>query len=167
MRKKTIACISLICLILVLIFSINLRRENTQQYIAEPPSVNTEGLNYPEKIEMLYSEEEVIACAKLIYGEYGADYVSDEEKAKVICTLVNRTKSDKWINYIGSDDLMTQLTAPNQFCYYSSFPVTDRHYRVAYDVLWRASQIEQGCKGIRWECDTLNFRGDGIKNHFY
>lgn len=133
----------------------------------EPPTVCTDGLIEQERIEMLYTEEEVIACAKLIYGEYGADWVSDTEKAKVVCTLVNRTHSSKWVGYVGSSELMDQLTAPNQFYYIPSFPCTDRHYRIAYDVLWRASQIEQGCEGIKWECDTLNYRGDGNKNHFY
>lgn len=133
----------------------------------EPPAVCTDGLIEQKRIEMLYTEEEVIACAKLIYGEYGADWVSDTEKAKVVCTLVNRTHSSKWVGYVGSSELMAQLTAPNQFYYIPSFPCTDRHYRIAYDVLWRASQIEQGCEGIRWECDTLNYRGDGMKNHFY
>ena len=116
---------------------------------------------------MLYTEEEVIACAKLIYGEYGADWVSDYEKAKVVCTLVNRTNSSKWVNYVGSSELMAQLTYPNQFYYYESFPVTDRHYRVAYDVLWRASQIAQGCEGITWETNALSYWGDGKINHFY
>lgn len=116
---------------------------------------------------MLYSEEEVRACAKLIYGEYGADWVTDSEKAKVVCTLVNRTHSPRWIAYVGSADLMTQLTCPDQFYYYSWFPVTDRHYKIAYDVLWRASKIAQGAENVEWECDTLNYQGNGMTNHFY
>lgn len=133
----------------------------------QPPTVDMSGLKSQKQIEMLYTDEEVRACAKLIYGEYGADWVSDSEKAKVVCTLVNRTKSARWINYVGSDALMAQLTYPSQFYYYESFPVTERHYRVAYDVLWRASQIAQGCEGITWETDTLNYWGDGQVNHFY
>lgn len=134
---------------------------------AQPPEVDMAGLLQQKQIKMLYSEEEVRACAKLIYGEYGADWVSDSEKAKVVCTLVNRTKSTRWINYVGSDELMVQLTYPSQFYYYESFPVTERHYRVAYDVLWRASQIAQGCEGITWETDALSYWGDGSINHFY
>lgn len=133
----------------------------------EPPDVCTDGLIEQKRIEMLYTEEEVIACAKLIYGEYGADWVSDTEKAKVVCTLVNRTHSGKCVDYVDSSELMAQLTAQNQFYYHPSFPVTERHYRIAYDVLWRASQIEQGCEGIKWECDTLSYSGDGSYNHFY
>ena len=133
----------------------------------QPPSVDTAGLKSQKRIEMLYTEEEVIACAKLIYGEYGADWVSDSEKAKVVCTLVNRTWSTKWVNYVGSSELMAQLTHPNQFYYIPSFPCTDRHYRVAYDVLWRASQIAQGCEGITWETNALSYWGDGSINHFY
>ena len=133
----------------------------------QPPSVDTSGLKSQKRIEMLYTEEEVIACAKLIYGEYGADWVSDSEKAKVVCTLVNRTWSAKWVNYVGSSELMAQLTYPSQFYYIPSFPCTDRHYRVAYDVLWRASQIAQGCEGIAWETNALSYWGDGNINHFY
>lgn len=133
----------------------------------QPPSVDTAGLKSQKRIEMLYTEEEVIACAKLIYGEYGADWVSDYEKAKVVCTLVNRTHSPKWVNYVGSSELMAQLTSPNQFHYIPSFPCTDRHYRIAYDVLWRASQITQGCEGITWETNALSYWGDGNINHFY
>lgn len=135
--------------------------------MVEPPTVDCSGLKHPKQYEMLYTEEEVVACAKLIYGEYGADWVTDTEKAKVVCTLVNRTHSGKWISYVGSSDLMAQLTAPNQFYYLSCFPCTDRHYRIAYDVLWRASQIAQGCEGIRWETDALRYWGDGWKNYFY
>ena len=133
----------------------------------QPPSVDTAGLKSQKRIEMLYTEEEVIACAKLIYGEYGADWVSDYEKAKVVCTLVNRTWSTKWVNYVGSSELMAQLTYPSQFHYIPSFPCTDRHYRVAYDVLWRASQIAQSCEGITWETNALSYWGDGSINHFY
>lgn len=132
----------------------------------QPPSVDTAGLKSQKRIEMLYTEEEIIACAKLIYGEYGADWVSDYEKAKVVCTLVNRTWSTKWVNYVGSSELMAQLTYPDQFHYIPYFPCTDRHYRIAYDVLWRASQIAQGCEGIPWETNALSYWGDGNINHF-
>lgn len=132
----------------------------------QPPAVDTAGLKSQKRIEMLYTEEEVVACAKLIYGEYGADWVSDSEKAKVVCTLVNRTWSTKWVNYVGSSELMAQLTYPSQFYYMPYFPCTDRHYRIAYDVLWRASQIAQGCEGITWETNALSYWGDGNINHF-
>lgn len=175
MRKKT-QVISTLAIGLGLVFSATyLQPETTTEPIyvsvpdlsGQPPSVDTSGLKSQKRIEMLYTEEEVIACAKLIYGEYGADWVSDSEKAKVVCTLVNRTWSTKWVNYVGSSELMAQLTYPDQFYYIPSFPCTDRHYRVAYDVLWRASQIAQGCEGILWETNALSYWGDGSINHFY
>ena len=178
MRKKTQALtfgLSTLAVGLVLVFSATYLKpeattEPTPVYYersGQPPSVDTSGLKSQRRIEMLYTEEEVIACAKLIYGEYGADWVSDYEKAKVVCTLVNRTWSTKWVNYVGSSELMAQLTYPDQFHYIPSFPCTDRHYRVAYDVLWRASQIAQGCEGITWETNALSYWGDGSINHFY
>ena len=177
MRKKTQALtlgLSTLAIGLGLVFSATYLKpaattESTPFYYSDPgqpPSVDTAGLKSQKRIEMLYTEEEVIACAKLIYGEYGADWVSDYEKAKVVCTLVNRTNSPRWVNYVGSSELMVQLTYPDQFHYIPSFPCTDRHYRVAYDVLWRASQIAQGCEGITWETNALSYWGDGKINHF-
>ena len=174
MRKKTQALtlgLSTLAIGLGLVFSATYPQPaaTTVYYelSGQPPSVDTAGLKSQKRIEMLYTEEEVIACAKLIYGEYGADWVSDYEKAKVVCTLVNRTWSTKWVNYVGSSELMAQLTYPSQFHYIPSFPCTDRHYRVAYDVLWRASQIAQSCEGITWETNALSYWGDGSINHFY
>ena len=134
---------------------------------AEPPELNMSGLLHQKQIKMLYSEEEVNAIAKLIYGEIGADSATDEEKEWVAATPHNRTKNIKWVSYVGSDDMMTQLTYPSQFYYNEAFPVTERHYRIAYDILWRASQIEQGCKGIPWPHSYCCYWGDGTHNHFY
>ena len=134
---------------------------------AEPPELNTSGLLHQKQIKMLYSEEEVNAIAKLIYGEIGANSATDEEKAWVAATPHNRTKSMKWVSYVGSDNMMTQLTYPDQFYYSDAFPVTERHYKIAYDILWRASQIEQGCEGIPWPHSYCCYWGDGTHNHFY
>lgn len=134
---------------------------------AEPPELNMSGLLHQKQIKMLYSEEEINAIAKLIYGEIGADSATDEEKAWVAATPYNRTKSMKWVSYVGSDDMMTQLTYPNQFYYNEAFPVTERHYKIAYDMLWRASQIEQGCKDVPWPHNYCCYWGDGTHNHFY
>lgn len=134
---------------------------------AKPPELNMSGLLHQKQIKMLYSEEEVNAIAKLIYGEIGADSATDEEKAWVAATPYNRTKSMKWVSYVGSDNMMTQLTYPHQFYYSAAFPVTERHYRIAYDILWRASQIEQGCEGVPWPHDYCSYWGDGTHNHFY
>ena len=134
MRKKTQALtlgLSTLAIGLGLVFSATYPQPAATpvyyELSGQPPSVDTAGLKSQKRIEMLYTEEEVIACAKLIYGEYGADWVSDSEKAKVVCTLVNRTWSTKWVNYVGSSELMAQLTHPNQFYYIPSFPCTDRH----------------------------------------
>lgn len=134
---------------------------------AKPPELNMSGLLHQKQIKMLYSEEEVNAIAKLIYGEIGADSATDEEKAWVAATPYNRTKSMKWVSYVGSDDMMTQLTYPDQFYYNEAFPVTERHYKIAYDILWYASQIEQGCEGVPWPHNYCCYWGDGTHNHFY
>lgn len=166
-KLEFIYCILLCGLLAVLLVFIGGDAEAEEVVTIEPPTVDYSGLKAQEHYEMLYTEEEVRACAKLIYGEYGADWVSDTEKAKVVCTLVNRTHSAKWIAYVGSADLMAQLTCPNQFYYSPSFPCTDRHYKVAYDVLWRASKIAQGAEDVTWETEGLRYWGDGMKNHFW
>lgn len=167
-RKKTkVLTLSLLTLIigLGLVFSITFTNDPLAS--AKPPELNMSGLLHQKQIKMLYSEEEVNAIAKLIYGEIGADSATDEEKEWVAATPYNRTKSTKWVSYVGSDGMMTQLTHPNQFYYSEAFPVTERHYRIAYDILWRASQIEQGCEGILWPHSYCCYWGDGTHNHFY
>ena len=152
---------------LSLVFSIAEHHLDKLSEPIQPPELNMSGLLHQKQIKMLYSEEEVNAIAKLIYGEIGADSATDEEKAWVAATPYNRTKSMKWVSYVGSDDMMTQLTYPDQFYYNEAFPVTERHYKIAYDILWYASQIEQGCEGVPWPHNYCCYWGDGTHNHFY
>ena len=167
-RKKTkVLTLSLLTLTIVLSLVFSNTFTNDPLAGAEPPELNMSGLLHQKQIKMLYNEEEVNAIAKLIYGEIGADSATDEEKEWVAATPYNRTKSMKWVSYVGSDDMITQLTYPDQFYYNEAFPVTERHYKIAYDILWRASQIEQGCKGISWPHSYCCYWGDGTRNHFY
>ena len=167
-KTKTLALRLLTLAIgLGLIFSVAEHHLDALSEPIQPPELNMSGLLHQKQIKMLYSEEEVNAIAKLIYGEIGADSATDEEKEWVAATPYNRTKSIKWVSYVGSDDMMTQLTYPDQFYYSETFPVTERHYKIAYDILWRASQIEQGCKGIPWPHSYCCYWGDGTHNHFY
>ena len=86
---------------LSLIFSIAEHHFHTSTFTidplagAKPPELNMSGLLHQKQIKMLYSEEEVNAIAKLIYGEIGADSATDEEKEWVAATPYNRTKSMK------------------------------------------------------------------------
>ena len=168
MRKKTkTLALKLLMLAIGLSLVFSNTFTNDPLVSAEPPELNMSGLLHQKQIKMLYNEEEVNAIAKLIYGEIGANSATDEEKAWVAATPYNRTKSIKWVSYVGSDDMMTQLTYPNQFYYSAAFPVTERHYKIAYDILWYASQIEQGCEGVPWPHDYCSYWGDGTHNHFY
>ena len=167
-RKKTkVLTLSLLTLTIVLSLVLSITSTNDPLAGAKPPELNMSGLLHQKQIKMLYSEEEVNAIAKLIYGEIGADSATDEEKEWVAATPYNRTKSIKWVSYVGSDNMMTQLTYPDQFYYNEAFPVTERHYKIAYDILWRASQIEQECEGILWPHSYCSYWGDGTHNHFY
>lgn len=135
--------------------------------LCTPPEVNYDGLLQQQKIEMLYTEEEIIAAAQMLHNEYGSSWVEYHEKAKVICTVCNRLKSSRWVAYYG-DSFMSQISAPNQYLGYNPYGAyTEYEYNIAYDVLWRDSQIQQGCEGICWETNCCCFWGDGHINHFY
>lgn len=133
---------------------------------SEPPAVNTEGLCEPPRIEMLYTDEEVYIAAQMICGEAGSDWISDEEMAKVLCVACNRLHNSRYAVY--GDTLTEQITYPYQFVGWHSWNVpSERHLRVAYSVLWRDSQRQQGCEGVPWETNCCAFYGANGQNHFY
>ena len=150
-----------------LITSILIALGFVQPLLCEPPTVCTDGLREQERIEMLYTEEEVIAGAIMLHYEYGSSWVEYHEKAKVICTVCNRLKSPRWVSYAGNT-FMAQISAPNQYLGYKpNGTYTDYEYQISRDVLWRDSQIQQGCDGVTWETYCCSFYGDGKYNHFY
>ena len=158
-------CIALCALMALLLIWLGTDAE--ADAVIEPPAVDCSGLKTQEHYEMLYSVEEVVAAATMLHYEYGSSWVDYHEKAKVICTVCNRLKSPRWIAYAG-DTFMGQISAPNQYLgYIPNGNYTDYEYRIAYDVLFRDSKIQQGCTDVLWETDCCSFWGDGMKNHFY
>ena len=126
-----------------------------QQMVAapEPPAE-------PE-YEMYFSEDDVVAMAKMLWGEARGCALDNQQKA-VWCVL-NRVDDPRF-----PDTIQGVLSQPFQFHGYSpNFPVTDELYAVALDVLTRWSMEKQSVTVERELPNTyLWFTGDGVQNHF-
>ena len=130
-----------------------------------PPEVNTEGLcvqtvKEPE-YEMYYTDADVVAIAKMLYGESRGCSIDNQQKA-VWCVL-NRVDADGF-----PDTIIGVLSQPNQFHGYSAaFPVWDELTAVAEDVLTRWSLEKQGVAVNReLPKSFLYFTGTGRENIF-
>lgn len=130
-----------------------------------PPEVNTEGLCvYTVKeptYDMYYTDADVVAIAKMLYGESRGCSIDNQQKA-VWCVL-NRVDADGF-----PDTIIGVLSQPNQFHGYSTaFPVWDELTSVAEDVLTRWSLEKQGVAVNReLPKSYLYFTGTGRENIF-
>ena len=130
-----------------------------------PPEVNTEGLCvYTVKeptYEMYYTDADVVAIAKMLYGESRGCSIDNQQKT-VWCVL-NRVDADDF-----PDTIIGVLSQPNQFHGYSTaFPVWDELTAVAEDVLTRWSLEKQGVAVNReLPKSYLYFTGTGRENIF-
>ena len=126
-----------------------------QQMVAEPePSAEPE-------YEMYFTEDDVIAMAKMLWGEARGCALDNQQKA-VWCVL-NRVDDPRF-----PDTILGVLSQPSQFHGYSpDFPVWDELKEVARDVLTRWSLEKQGVTVEReLPPEYIFFTGDGIQNHF-
>lgn len=103
------------------------------------------------------TQAEFYMLANLVAHEYGADLVATAEKAKVVMTVMNRVRSNKFPNTIREVILQR-----NQYCW-----VPDSYY-------WR--RVTQDCKDAvtyyfnhqsEFSTNLYSFYGDGYRNHFY
>ena len=130
-----------------------------------PPEVNTEGLCvYTVKeptYEMYYTHDDVIAIAKMLYGESRGCSIDNQQKA--VWCVPNRVDADGF-----PDTIIGVLSQPNQFHGYSAaFPVWDELTAVAEDVLTRWSLEKQGVAVNReLPKSYLYFTGTGRENIF-
>ena len=130
-----------------------------------PPEVNTEGLCVQTvkepTYEMYYTQDDVIAVAKMLYGESRGCTIDNQQKA-VWCVL-NRVDADGF-----PDTIIGVLSQPDQFHGYSTeFPVWDELTAVAEDVLTRWSLEKQGVAVNReLPKSYLYFTGTGRENIF-
>ena len=159
----TFLCAALIAFLVLIACALTDKPEEPQ---AVAPEVNADGLctvtvvKAPE-YEMYFTEADVVALAKMLYGEARGCTVDNQMKC-VWCVL-NRVDDPRFPNTI-----IGAVSAPGQFYGYSpSFPVWDNLYAVALDVLTRWSMEKQGAQ-VQRELPNgyLWFTGDGETNHF-
>ena len=127
-----------------------------------PPEVNTEGLCVHEPVyKMYFTDADVVAVAKMLYGESRGCSVSNQQKA-VWCVL-NRVDDERY-----PDSIIEVLSQSGQFHGYSpNHPVWDELTAVAEDVLTRWSLEKQGVAVNReLPKSYLYFTGTGRENIF-
>ena len=128
-------------------------RLRAQQMVAVPePSAEP---------EMYFTEDDVVAMAKMLWGEARGCTVDNQMKC-VWCVL-NRVDDARF-----PDTIQGVLSQPSQFHGYSpDFPVWDNLYAVALDVLTRWSMEKQGADVAReLDKNAVFFTGDGTTNWF-
>lgn len=127
-----------------------------------PPEVNTEGLCvYEPTYEMYYTDADVVAIAKMLYGESRGCSIDNQQKA-VWCVL-NRVDDERY-----PDSIIEVLSQSGQFHGYNpNHPVWDELTAVAEDVLTRWSLEKQGVAVNReLPKSFLYFTGTGRENIF-
>lgn len=161
----TFLCAALIAFLVLIACALTDKPEEPQ---AVAPEINADGLcivtvvKAPEpEYEMYFTEADVVALARMLYGEARGCTVDNQMKC-VWCVL-NRVDDARF-----PDSIIGAVSAPGQFYGYSpDFPVLDRLYAVALDVLTRWSMEKQGAE-VQRELPSgyLWFTGDGETNHF-
>ena len=127
-----------------------------------PPEVNTEGLCVHEPVyKMYYTDADVVAVAKMLYGESRGCSIDNQQKA-VWCVL-NRVDDERY-----PDSIIEVLSQSGQFHGYNpNHPVWDELTAVAEDVLTRWSLEKQGVAVNReLPKSYLYFTGTGRENIF-
>lgn len=168
MNKYTViiaqVCAALLALIVMVLLALD-KGGNKADADGVPPEVDTHGLCVVEvaepEYEMYFTEADVIALAQMLYGEARGCTVDNQMKC-VWCVL-NRVDDPRF-----PDTIIGVVSAPGQFYGYSpDFPVLDRLYAVALDVMQRWAAEKQGAEVVReLGSEYLWFTGDGVKNYF-
>lgn len=135
--------------------------ESTESYIWEPPIP----LLYPEPeqepTQKLWTDEEVIVLAKMLYGE-ARGVPSKMEQAGCVWCVCNRCD-------VYNEGVVEITTAPYQFVGYDpNNPILDELYDLCEDVLsrWYAEKAGEVNVGRVLPSDFLYFYGDGQHNYF-
>ena len=134
----------------------------TAEETVEPePSEAPEPSKPPIYYEMYFTEDDVKAVAKMLWGE--ARGCTRDNQIKCAWVVVNRVDDERF-----PDTIQGVLKQPSQFHGYDpSYPVTDELYSVAFDVLTRWSYEKQGIPVRRELPNTyLWFTGNGRENIF-
>ena len=158
--------------LLALLVCIVYARATWEEQPAPTPTVTAES-NEPEQpeapeppespvyYEMYFTEDDVAAVAKMLWGE--ARGCTRDNQIKCAWIVCNRVDDDRF-----PDTIQGVLEQPSQFHGYDpTYPVTDELYNVAFDVLTRWSYEKQGIP-VRRELakSYLWFTGNGVENIF-
>ena len=134
----------------------------TAEETAEPEQTEApEPSETPVYYEMYFTEEDVAAVAKMLWGE--ARGCTRDNQIKCAWVVCNRVDDERF-----PDTIQGVLSQPHQFHGYDpTYPVTSELYNVAFDVLTRWSYEKQGIP-VRRELASsfLWFTGDGVTNYF-
>ena len=164
-----LVCIVLLALLICIVYARATWDEQpvTAQTVAAEETVEPEQTEAPEPseapvyYEMYFTEDDVAAMAKMLWGE--ARGCTRDNQIKCAWVVCNRVDDDRFPNTIRS-----VLEQPSQFHGYDpTYPVTSELYDVAFDVLTRWSYEKQGIPVRRELPNTyLWFTEDGEQNHF-
>ena len=161
--KRLSIILTIICAVLMAIatvYAVLAAAESVPEGV--PPEVNTEGLCVHEPVyKMYYTDADVVAVAKMLYGESRGCSIDNQQKA-VWCVL-NRVDDERY-----PDSIIEVLSQSGQFHGYSpNHPVWDELTAVAEDVLTRWSLEKQGVAVNReLPKSYLYFTGTGRENIF-
>ncbi len=133
--------------------------DETPAEVVEEVATPIENTSYQSGI---FSEDDVIMLAKLLYGEAnGVESVA--ERAMVIWTVLNRYDSAYY-----PDTIYDIVTEPLQFTGYDYYhPVTDRNLNLVYDVIERYAREKRGEENVGrvLPSDILFFNADEWYEH--
>ena len=129
---------------------------------SEPePSEEPEPSQTPVYYVMYFTEDDVAAMAKMLWGE--ARGCTKDNQIKCAWVVCNRVDDARF-----PDTIQGVLSQSSQFHGYDpTYPVTDELYSIAFDVLTRWSYEKQGIPVRRELPNTyLWFTGNGVENIF-
>ena len=163
-------CILLLALLICIVYA---RATWEDRELSSPTPTVTEETAEPEQpeapepseppiyYEMYFTEDDVKAVAKMLWGE--ARGCTRDNQIKCAWIVCNRVDDDRF-----PDTIQGVLSQPHQFHGYDpTYPVTSELYDVAFDVLTRWSYEKQGVS-VRRELPKsfLWFTGNGRENIF-
>ena len=160
-------------ILLALLLCIVYARATWDEQPSPAPTVTAEAPAAPEQpeapepsespvyYEMYFTEDDVAAMAKMLWGE--ARGCTRDNQIKCAWIVCNRVDDERF-----PDTIQDVLSQPSQFHGYDpTYPVTGELYNVAFDVLTRWSYEKQGVP-VRRELPSsfLWFTGNGVENIF-
>ena len=163
-----LVCIALLAVLLCIVYARAAWEEKpvtapavTEETVEPEQPEAPEPSEPPVYYEMYFTEDDVAAMAKMLWGE--ARGCTRDNQIKCAWVVCNRVDDDRFPNTIQG-----VLTQPSQFHGYDpTYPVTSELYDVAFDVLTRWSYEKQGIP-VRRELPEsfLWFTGNGSENIF-